>query len=94
MAKVTSKLQVTIPKALAEEVGLAPGDDILWSASGDVLRLTPTKEQAPDTVAERLEIFDQASARQREREQSESPRKQPADRGWSREDLYDRGRSR
>jgi len=41
MAKVTSKYQVTIPKALAEELGIEPGHDIEWSSAGDSIRLTP-----------------------------------------------------
>ena len=47
MAKVTSKLQVTIPKALAERSGIRPGDDIDWSATGDTLRISPA-ESRPD----------------------------------------------
>jgi len=27
-AKVTSKLQVTVPKALAAQLGIRPGDDV------------------------------------------------------------------
>ena len=34
MAKVTSKLQVTVPKALAERHGIAPGDEIDWQSAG------------------------------------------------------------
>ena len=34
-AKVTSKYQVTIPRALAERLGIAPGDDIEWSQAGE-----------------------------------------------------------
>lgn len=94
MAKITSKLQVTIPKALAAEVGVAPGDEIVWSASAGILRLTPVGERAPDTLLRRLEIFDRASERQAERERAEGRRERPAERGWGREDLYDRGRSR
>ena len=30
MAKVTSKLQVTLPKALADQYGIEPGDEIGW----------------------------------------------------------------
>jgi len=41
MAKVTSKYQVTIPKALADELGIEPGHDIEWSSAGDSIRLTP-----------------------------------------------------
>ena len=39
MAKVTSKLQVTVPKALAERYAIRPGDEIAWEAAGDVIRV-------------------------------------------------------
>lgn len=94
MAKITSKLQVTIPKALAEAVGVEPGDEIVWSESGGILRLAPVREQAPITTRRRLVIFDRASERQGRRERAEDPRERPAERGWRREDLYDRGRPR
>ncbi len=35
MAKVTSKYQVTVPKAIAQKYGIRPGDDIDWVAAGD-----------------------------------------------------------
>ena len=35
MSKVTSKLQVTIPKAIADRFGIAPGDDIDWIVTGE-----------------------------------------------------------
>ncbi len=49
------------------------------------------------TVEERLKLFDQATERQRRREEALRkagllPQKPPADRGWKREDLYKRGR--
>ena len=34
MAKVTSELQITVPKTLAAELGIRPGDDIEWAVSG------------------------------------------------------------
>ena len=37
MAKVTSKMQITIPKRLAEQVGIAPGDEIQFTQSAVVL---------------------------------------------------------
>jgi hypothetical protein len=52
------------------------------------------QEQEPDTARRRLEIFDRVTVRQRERERAESRRDRPAERGWTREDLYDRDRPR
>jgi len=37
MAKVTSKYQVTVPRAIAEQYSIRPGDDIDWVAAGDVI---------------------------------------------------------
>ena len=42
MAKVTSKLQVTLPKQLAQQYGIEPGIDIEWQAAGDVIRVLPS----------------------------------------------------
>jgi AbrB family looped-hinge helix DNA binding protein len=94
MAKVTSKLQVTLPKALAKQYGIRPGDDILWVASGDAIRVVPARTAAKkDSVAERLKLFDQATERVRRRyKRAKVP--DTSDRGWTREELYDRGRPR
>jgi AbrB family looped-hinge helix DNA binding protein len=94
MAKVTSKLQVTLPKALAERYGIRPGDDIEWVASGDLIRVVPPgKKTRVVDVAERLRRFDLATARQRTR--NKGVHATPAQhRGWRRDDLYRRGRAR
>lgn len=93
MAKVTSKLQVTVPKAVAERYGIRPGDEIEWLASGDMIRVVPPGKRVKTlSPAERLHRFDLATARQRER--NKRVRTASAqDRGWSREDLYRRGRA-
>jgi len=94
MAKVTSKYQVTIPKALAERLGLEPGHEIDWSAAGDSIRLTPARTQQPRlSVDLRLELFDQATSRLRKRRRN-VVRHSTGGRGWRREDLYGRGRTR
>ncbi len=94
MAKVTSKLQVTVPKALAERYAIRPGDEIAWEAAGDVIRVVPGRRRAAPGIAARLRLFDKASERQRRRNRS-FPRRPPAPgRGWTREELYDRGRAR
>ncbi len=97
MAKVTSKLQVTIPKAIAERYGIEPGDEIEFEAAGDVIRVVPPgrRRQARLGLEECLRLFDAATARQREREKRmKLPAEPPADRGWKREDLYTRGKPR
>ncbi len=95
MSKVTSKLQVTIPKKVADRYGIRPGDEIEWVPAGDSIRVVPAprKTGEPVDVARRLELFDRATARQQRRQEENPP--EPADvRGWTREDLYDRGRPR
>lgn len=95
MAKVTGKLQVTVPKALAIQLGLRPGDDVDWTISGNSLHVTPSRErrQALD-LETRLRLFQQATDRQRRRQRETPVTQADVDRGWSREDLYERGRTR
>jgi len=91
---VTSKLQVTLPKALAERYSIHPGDEITWEAAGDAIRVVP--HGAPPAVdgATRLRLFDQATERQRRRDREYEGRREPASRGWTREELYERGSAR
>ena len=94
MAKVTSKYQVTVPRKIAEEYHIHPGDDLDWAPAGDVIRVIPPGKQAVSQDREsQLRLFDQATDRHRKR-RSERAAGRPRDRGWSREDLYRRGRSR
>ena len=94
MSKVTSKLQVTVPKALAERYGISPGDEIQFEEAGEVIRVVPAAANEPakglDTDA-RLRLFDEATARQRAREAGHTLRA-TSSRGWTREELYERGR--
>ena len=48
------------------------------------------KTPDPLTTKQRLEMFDEATARQIAREQANGPLLPPRERGWRREDLYDR----
>lgn len=92
MAKVTSKLQITIPKAIAEQFGLRPGDEIQWVPAGEAVRVVPAKNVRPGLEPqERLKLFDQATVRQRERG---AVRLRPLveERGWTRGELYRRDR--
>lgn len=93
MAKVTSKLQVTVPKALAERYGIVPGDDIEWEAAGDVIRVVPARKRPAYDPAARRRLFDKATERQRERQRAR-PLEPASERGWTRENLYDAGRAR
>jgi bifunctional DNA-binding transcriptional regulator/antitoxin component of YhaV-PrlF toxin-antitoxin module len=107
MAKVTSKLQLTVPKAIADQYAIRPGDNLEWVPAGDSIRVIPSnsprKGRHLRTVEERLKLFDQATMRQRAREANPLPveasaeqvlKPHEAERGWRREDLYIRGRTR
>jgi bifunctional DNA-binding transcriptional regulator/antitoxin component of YhaV-PrlF toxin-antitoxin module len=95
MAKVTSKLQVTVPRAIASKYGIRPGDEIEWVPAGEAIRVVPAGRLG--RVADprrRLTLFDAATKRQRLRQSVESRRRARGGRGWAREDLYDRARPR
>jgi AbrB family looped-hinge helix DNA binding protein len=97
MAKVTSKLQVTIPKAIADRYGIVPGDEIDFQAAGEVIRIVPPRGRGTARLSpeERLRLFDAASDRQRRHEKTMRIRAAPARRrDWKREDLYTRGEPR
>ena len=106
MAKVTIKLQLTVPKAIADRYGIRPGDDLDWVPAGDVIRVIPQNVQMRTrrirSTEERLHLFRAMLERQKRREASpevfESEPERPwkpheIARGWRREDLYTRGRS-
>jgi AbrB family looped-hinge helix DNA binding protein len=94
MARITSKLQVTVPKAIADRFGIRPGDEIEFLPSDDSLRILLSPDKVPHQVEDRLRLFDQSTRRQREREVGRGQVETSAnDRGWTREDLYDRGRT-
>ena len=98
MSKVTSKRQVTIPKEVGDRYRIEPGDEIRWIPAGTEIRVVPPRGSGPVrlSVEERLSLFDRASARRdalmggsaaRESDRSE-------ERGWTRSELYERGRAR
>lgn len=103
MSKVTKKLQVTIPKAVADAHGISAGSDVFFESAGQAIRVTVNDRKSDDAVdlKWRVELFDRATARQAERNatfasadngtRSDGTR---SHRGWTREELYDRGVSR
>lgn len=93
MAKVTSKRQITIPKALADRFSIRQGDQVEFVAGADAIHLVPASAtREPLSLADRVALFDAASRRQASRQRrSGGRRRSPADRGWTREELYDRG---
>jgi bifunctional DNA-binding transcriptional regulator/antitoxin component of YhaV-PrlF toxin-antitoxin module len=91
VSKVTTKYQVSVPKALADQYGIAPGDDLIWEPAGEALRVRLAEPRTAYAVdgRERLRLFDAATRRQTER-QPVRKRRSPANRGWTRDELYDR----
>ena len=107
MSKVTSKLQVTLPKAIADRYGVVPGADLVFEAAGDAIRVLVAREPGPvrtsASLADKQALFEAATQRQAQRNRgyrlkigakSRRSVKAAADRGWSREELYDRDRAR
>lgn len=90
MSKLTRKYQVSIPKTLADKLGIRPGDDLTWEEAGDSLRVRlGSARPARFSIEARLKLFDAASARQQQRGRA-GTRLPGKGRGWSRADLYDR----
>ena len=44
MPKVTSKLQLTVPKAIADQYGIKPGDELEWIPAGESIRVELMKK--------------------------------------------------
>jgi AbrB family looped-hinge helix DNA binding protein len=102
MPKVTSKLQLTVPKKIADQYGIRPGDELEWIPAGESIRVELMRRKAKDGMRlspeERLELFDEGTKRLRKREQAvlngkPHPEPETSGRGWTREELYndDRG---
>jgi AbrB family looped-hinge helix DNA binding protein len=103
MSKVTSKLQLTLPKAIADRYGIRPGDEVEWTVTEESIRLEPVRGTPRAgqqlTLEERVELFDQGTKRlgKLQAEQLNKAAKSKTrgkDRGWTREELYVRGLAR
>ena len=90
MAKVTGKFQITLPKAAVTQSGIEVGDTLDIRVNGGVLLVTKRAASGAERGPhEQLLHFDRATKRQRKRR----PAPQGATRGWTREELYTRGRA-
>lgn len=62
MSKVTSKLQLTLPKVVADQYGIRPGDELQWIPAGEGIRVEILRRRAKRgatlTTEERLAAFD------------------------------------
>jgi AbrB family looped-hinge helix DNA binding protein len=95
MTRVTGKFQITLPKKLVDTYGIRIGDEVELVASGEVIAIVPAGASRPRlSVEERLRLFDEATRRQRAREPLPTSTTSEEDRGWTRDELYDRGRPR
>ena len=114
MSKVTSKLQVTLPKAIADRYGVAPGADLVFEPAGDSIRVLVAREPGLAasyglSLEDKQALLDAVSRRQASRNRryrlglgatkrrkigSTASASSSAERGWTREALYDRGRTR
>lgn len=92
---MTSKRQVTIPKAVADDYGISAGDEIEFEPAGDAIRVQPPRaRRALLSRAGRLERFDRATERERARRHDAPQASETPARGWHRDDLYERGSPR
>jgi bifunctional DNA-binding transcriptional regulator/antitoxin component of YhaV-PrlF toxin-antitoxin module len=94
MAKVTGKFQITLPKALVDQCGIRVGDELDLRPIGRSIQID--RRSGPDVTRlrqERLIHFDRATKRQRARAATAAV-VPVRSRGWTREELYHRGRAR
>jgi AbrB family looped-hinge helix DNA binding protein len=99
MPKVTSKLQLTVPKKIADQYGIRPGDVLEWIPAGDSIRVELVRCKAKAghelTVEEKLALFDantkwldELQADQLKEAKAKGTRITRETRGWTREELY------
>jgi AbrB family looped-hinge helix DNA binding protein len=95
MSKVTGKFQITLPKRLVDSYDIKVGDDLELVPAGETISLVPARQvnDAAPSTQQRLMYFDRATERQRKREKTRKI-ESTKDRGWTREELYQRGQSR
>jgi AbrB family looped-hinge helix DNA binding protein len=100
MPKVTSKLQLTVPKKIADQYGIRPGDELEWIPAGDSIRVELVRRKAKAghelTIEEKLALFDantkwldELQADQLKEAKAKGTRITRQTRGWTREELYD-----
>ena len=94
MAKVSGKFQFTLPKALVDQCGIRVGDELELRSVGRSIQIDPRVPiDASRLLQERLTHFDRATRRQDARRIAARTGKGRS-RGWTREELYLRGRAR
>ena len=97
---MTSKLQLTVPKAIADQYGIRPGDELEWIPAGESIRVELVRRKAKAgqqlTAEERVALFDanmkwldELQAKQLKKAKAKGTRLTRENRGWTREELYD-----
>jgi AbrB family looped-hinge helix DNA binding protein len=100
MPKVTSKLQLTVPKAIADQYGIRPGDELEWIPAGESIRVELVRRKAKAahelTSEEKLALFDanmrwldELQAGELKEARAKGTRLTRENRGWTREELYE-----
>lgn len=54
-SRMTSKAQITLPKAVRKALGIAPGDEVVWEIEGD--RVIMTRAGEPDMFVGNFSTF-------------------------------------
>ena len=99
MPKVTSKLQLTVPKKIADQYGIRPGDELEWIPAGNSIRVELVRRKDKSamelTPEERLALFDantkwldELQCEELKEAQAKGTRLTRENRGWTREELY------
>ncbi len=95
MSKVTSNLQITIPRTLADRYGIRAGDEVRWEVrEAGPLMLPERSARARPAPAERAARFREAVDRVRSLQADVRPASPRADRGWTRDDAHGESRAR
>lgn len=101
---MTSKLQLTVPKKIADQYGIRPGDELKWVPAGDSIRVELVRDKTKSahelTTEEKVALFDantkwldDLQAKELKEAQAKGTHLTRENRGWTREELYndDRG---
>ncbi len=94
VSRVTSKLQVTLPKAIADAHNIRSGSEIQFESGIDCVRIVVGKSGSELSLEEKLRLLKEARIRQQLRNKKFRHPTKPVRRGWRRDDLYERGTTR
>ncbi len=97
MRNPTTRFLVTLPQSVAEKYQIQSGDELEGLDGGSDIRIIPPKTlPLMLSTQDRLRLLDEATSRQRARETQtpEGTIVDRAERGWTREEVYDRGCAR